>query len=76
MVIYVCLAEETAQKDVWRCAVKVPGALCVMTSGITPMLKWCATSWDFLVQVRVVFMMLIYVYRARFDIFRKYAIYS
>ena len=40
-----CLKEEMALKDVWKCAVEEYGALSVMTSGITLMLKLCVTSW-------------------------------
>ena len=33
--------------DVWRFATTMSGAQCVMTSGLKPMPKWCASSWDF-----------------------------
>ena len=35
-------------EDEWRCAQEECGALCVMTTGTTAMLKWCADSWDYL----------------------------
>ena len=34
----------TLVKDVWRCAELMPGAQCVMTSGILLMLLWCANN--------------------------------
>ena len=40
-----CLGEEMVQKDVWNCAMEDHGALSVMTTGTTLMLKLCATSW-------------------------------
>ena len=39
------LEEEMALKDVWKSAFKEHGALSVMTTGITLMLKLCVTSW-------------------------------
>ena len=32
--------------DVWRSATIIPGAQCVMTSGILLMLKWFVDNWD------------------------------
>ena len=49
-----CLEEEMVLKDVWKFVTEVPGALSVMTSGITLMLKLYATSWDFLTQVQTI----------------------
>ena len=46
-----CLEEEMVPKDVWKFVTGVPGALSVMTSGATLMLKLYATSWALLIQV-------------------------
>ena len=35
----------TPVKDVWKCAEMIPGALCVMISGMLLMLVWCAVKW-------------------------------
>ena len=36
----------TLHKAVWKSATATSGARCVMTSGVLPMLKWPADSWD------------------------------
>ena len=46
-----CLEGETLVQDVWKFAVEVNGALSVMTSGITLMLKLYAISWALQEQV-------------------------
>ena len=38
------VVEPILVKDVWRCAGMMPGALCVMISGMLLMLVWCANS--------------------------------
>ena len=45
------LEAEMALKDEWKCAAEVSGALSVEIYGIMWMLKLCATSWDFQIQV-------------------------
>jgi hypothetical protein len=45
MEILDCLEEEMVLKDVWKCALEEHGALSVMTSGTTLMVKLCVTSW-------------------------------
>ena len=46
-----CLGAETALKDEWKCAAEVSGALSVEICGMIWMLRLCATSWDFQIQV-------------------------
>ena len=41
-----------ALKDVWKSALEEYGALSVMTTGATLMLKLCVTSWTLHKQVR------------------------
>ena len=45
------LREEMALKDVWKSAMEEHGALSVMTTGITLMLKLYVISWDLHKQV-------------------------
>ena len=45
METFSCLVEKMAQKDVWKSALEEHGALSVMMTGITLMLKLCVTSW-------------------------------
>jgi hypothetical protein len=45
MEILDCLEEEMALQGVWKSALEEHGALSVMTSGTTLMLKLCVTSW-------------------------------
>ena len=45
------LVEEMVLKDVWKFVVEAHGALSVMTTGATLMLKLCVISWDLHQQV-------------------------
>ena len=45
------LVGQTLARVEWRFATTMPGALCVMTSGGTPMPVWSVDSWDFFEQV-------------------------
>ena len=53
MEILGCLEEQMVLKDEWKFVTEAPGALSVMTCGITLMLKSYATSWAFLTQVQI-----------------------
>ena len=49
-----CLEEEMALKGVWKSVVEEYGALSVMISGVTLMLKLYVTSWALHKEVRVI----------------------
>ena len=50
--IFDCLEEEMALKGVWKSVVEEYGALSVMISGVTLMLKLYVTSWALHKEVR------------------------